>query len=243
MPGSDHFGKLCSSLLTDQRSHRAADLYVAHGIAVADTALATVCGHVAMLGLWAMRETDDGILPGDGLPSIQTSCVTSRVTSRLIASALTDSGLLRHSSSPPGLYVSGFRDCYQGALARRASNRVRQKNFREKRKAQNSSKSTDVACDVTPSNALRNAGVTRLEERRGESPKPPVTGQNEFRYWGDERFSQASPGFREAVAHAANALQPIDRHERSTGAVPCSDLERSAAAFIIALRKHIGARV
>lgn len=132
MAGRDDFGILRSSLFTDDRARAAAELYAARGLAVEDTALATVAGHIGMLGLWAMRETDDGVLPKDGLAVVEDVTRTSRGRARVILQTLTDAGLLRQSGS--GIYLVGFKDCYESIIERRDGNAEAKRISRRKAK-------------------------------------------------------------------------------------------------------------
>jgi hypothetical protein len=121
MAGREDFGVLRSSFLTDARALRAADLYAAAELAHEDAALAMVAGHVAMLGLWAMRETDDGVLPGDGVSVARVATLMPTSLCRQVMAYLTEAGLLRPVEA--GVYLVGFRDCYGSILDRREANR------------------------------------------------------------------------------------------------------------------------
>lgn len=121
MAGREDFGILRSEILTDRRAHRAADLLVERTLAVEATAFPTVCGLVTLLGLWAMRETDNGVLPDDGVLTVQLATLSTRGVAPEIIRALTDAGLLRVEDG--GVYLVGFRDCYQPITERREANR------------------------------------------------------------------------------------------------------------------------
>lgn len=129
MAGREDFGILRSRFLTDDRAGRAADLYAEKGLAREDMALATVCGHITQLGLWAMRETDDGVLPGDGVAVVNHATLMPRSACRLVIELLTEAKLLRPVEG--GLYLVGFLDCYASILNQRASNREYARNARK----------------------------------------------------------------------------------------------------------------
>lgn len=121
MPGREDFAIIRSGLLTDERAHAVAAEYVRRRWAKEPYALATVVGHVAMLGLWASRETEDGILPGDGVTAAWAALMQPRDEVRAILEVLTTHGMIRDVDG--GRYLVGFRDCYAPLLQRRAKNR------------------------------------------------------------------------------------------------------------------------
>ena len=123
MPGRKDFGILRSSFHYDARAHRAAVLYVERGIAVDPHGFATVAGHVVQLGLWAMRETDDGVLPGDGTAAAADALRLHLPEVAPVLAALRDAGLLR--ADLDGLYLVGFVDCYAPILGKRLRDRSR----------------------------------------------------------------------------------------------------------------------
>lgn len=167
MPGRDDYGALRSSALTDPRFHSAADAYVKAGLSHDDVAIATVCGHVAMLGLWCMRETDDGVLPGDGVWAFHQATFVPRSECPRILGILRVAGLLK--DTPRGLYVTGFNDCYASIIRRRTENR---ELAREKRKARGKktpklASKTEGCADVTPTSAPRCADVDMMSGTSG----------------------------------------------------------------------------
>lgn len=129
MAGREDFGILRSGFLTDDRAGLAADLYTAKGLAREDMALATVCGHIVQLGLWAMRETDDGVIPGDGVAAIHQATMMPRSACRTVIELLLEAKLLRTEKG--GLYLVGFVDCYASILNQRAANREYARNNRK----------------------------------------------------------------------------------------------------------------
>lgn len=123
MPGRRDFGILRSSFFSDARALRAATLYVERGLAVAPHGFATVSGHVVLFGLWAMRETDDGVLPEDGIAAAYDALRLSPEDCTKVIAALVDAKLLRRV--PDGLYLVGFEDCYSQVLGKRRRDRDR----------------------------------------------------------------------------------------------------------------------
>jgi len=129
MPGREDFSIIRARLFADPRAHEAALAYLDAGIAAEATALAAVVGHVAMLGLWASRETDDGVLPGDGRAAFAAATLSSGRPADIPIRCLVGAGLLR-AADGGGLYLVGFRDCYEDLLRRRARDRNRKAEAR-----------------------------------------------------------------------------------------------------------------
>lgn len=121
MAGREDFGILRSEIMTDRRVHRAADLLVQRGLAVEATSFPTVCGYIGLLGLWAMRETDNGVLPDDGVLPVQLATTTTRSVAQEIVRVLVEVTLLRPEDA--GLYLAGFEDCYKPIVDRREANK------------------------------------------------------------------------------------------------------------------------
>lgn len=136
MPGREDFAIIRARLVADERAHVAAAQYVACGLAVEATALSTVIGHVAQLSLWAMRETNSGILPGDGVSTVSVATLSPRSVAQETVKCLISSGLLRAKGT--GLYIAGFRDCYSSIVAKRKADRARVASKREEQKSQRS---------------------------------------------------------------------------------------------------------
>lgn len=155
MPGRRDFGILRSEFMSDTRAHTAAALFVERGLAVEGFGLATVSGVVVQLGLWAMRETDDGVLPGDGAIAAQVATMMSRAACRSAVDALTEAGLLRARGG--GLYLAGFRDCYEPIIDTRQLNRAKAQRTREKSRKRMLAEAVpgDVPGDVPENSALR----------------------------------------------------------------------------------------
>lgn len=123
MPGRDDFAIVRSSLLTDERTHRAAEEYVKRKWATPDTAVPLVVGHVALIGLWTSRETDNGVLPGTGTIPVMAALMTSRTHATAVIEILRSVGLLRDVEG--GVYACGWSDCYAPIIERRERDRVR----------------------------------------------------------------------------------------------------------------------
>lgn len=121
MAGREDFGILRSQVLTDMRIHAAAAALVDKKLAVEATSFSTICGYIGLLGLWAMKETDDGVLPGDGILPVQLATTASRSVAQEIVKVLIGASLLRPVDG--GLYLAGFDDCYKPIISRREANR------------------------------------------------------------------------------------------------------------------------
>lgn len=120
MAGRQDYGVLRSEFLTDARALAAAEAYTSLGLAREEVAFATVCGHIVQLGLWAMRETDDGVLPGDAVAVVRQATLMPASMCRTIIDTLRTAGLLRDVEG--GVYLVGFNDCYDSILDRRETN-------------------------------------------------------------------------------------------------------------------------
>lgn len=154
MPGRNDFAIIRARLLADDRAHKAADLYVKAGIAAAPTALAAVVGHIAELGLWASRETDDGILPDDGIGVVSVATMSPRDVARVIVRSLTRANLLRPVES--GVYVCGFAECYSVLFNKRNRDRA---NAAKARAAKALRASRRRRSDVAPTSERCRSGV------------------------------------------------------------------------------------
>lgn len=176
MPGREDFAIIRARFLADARLHRAADLYVGAGLAVQETALPTVVGHVAMIGLWAVRETDCGILPGDGSAALAVAFMRETTWCKSVANCLLDAGLLR--KEPNGIYLVGFRDCYAPIIAKRENARAynrRKRDKAEKRKGRkkrrdNVGSTSDLAPDNVTAHRTGSSAISRTTA--GASPAP-----------------------------------------------------------------------
>lgn len=172
MPGRDDFAIIRARLLADPRARSAARAYVALGLAVKETSLGTIVGHVACLGVWASRETDDGVLPGDGVAAfIAATYVQDEAAERCVA-ALVESGLLRPSEG--GYYVTGFLDCYRAILAKREADRARIAKKRAARKGDDEMADDGVleaeSEDVAAMSQRRRNGVAATSQRCRDVP-------------------------------------------------------------------------
>ena len=165
MPGREDYAKISSNLLSDDRAHDAAELYVKHGIATEETALAAVVGHVAMLGLWALRETDNGVLPGDGMRALRFAIPAPNSVLKVIRDALKESKLLRNAGRN-GLYVVGFRSTYESVITRRKKDRRRKRDQRKKADS-GSKRPQDSPQDIPPTSAGQSTG--RPEDVQAQS--------------------------------------------------------------------------
>jgi hypothetical protein len=170
MPGRRDYSIIWARAITDARILRAAELYAEARIAKEDTAHAAVLGHVAMLGLWCSRETDDGSLPGNGIAAVRAATMSTPRIARAILDVMThpEVDLITRGPEPePSLRLRGVREAYEPLFKKREGNRSR---------AQKARSNADVTRDVT-----RDVGVTcgtRGPERRGEesrdTPQPPA---------------------------------------------------------------------
>lgn len=122
MAGRNDYGVLHSDFLSDARVHRAAELYVERLGVPEALSLAAVVGHHGMLGLWAMRETDDGVLPGDGVAALQVATLMPRSVCRQVVEVLEAAELLVRRDA--GLELARFVQDYASVLGRRAQNRA-----------------------------------------------------------------------------------------------------------------------
>lgn len=160
MPGAEHYAIIRARLLADERAHRAAKLYVEAGIAVEATSLATVVGHVAMIAVWAFRETTNGVLPGDGVSTVMVATFADRATAEKSAKSLLDAGLLRKKTS--GVYVVGFQDCYKTKFKKRKRDQARNKEVRANGEGQKRSG------DVAATSRRRSGDVAATSPRRSD---------------------------------------------------------------------------
>lgn len=205
MPGRKDFGVLRSSFYSDERAHRAAEIYAERELAREDIAFAAVAGHVVQLGLWAMRETDDGVLPGDGVAAVLDATRMPRATCREVIAALTEAGLLR--ASVAGLYLVGFTECYEPIVGRRLE---QAKAKREKREAEKiAATSTGHPADVSPTSPVRRPDVVPTSTGHPADPEPAA---DENRCPAD--VSPTSPLAR-AGGRAVPALPAVAVPERS----------------------------
>lgn len=205
MAGRQEFSKIQARALTDPRVLRAADLYVERRIAREETAHATVIGHIGMLGLLAMRATDDGRIPGDGVGFVRAATMTSPKLAAIIASILKQDDVDLLTRDERGLRLRGFVEAYQPVIERREADAARARTSRERKASRHADAPRDAVRDVTSDVAV--TSDRRGEESRVEPPKPPVTG-------GPERPGQRprleplvpNPRHAEGVAMARAAL-------------------------------------
>lgn len=175
MPGRRDYSIILARAVTDARILRAAELYVEAGIAHEDTAHAAVLGHIAMLGVWASRESDTGELPGDGVAVVRASTITTPKVARAILAALSapDVDLVTRDGNATGpLRLRGFAEAYAPLLVKREGNRVRSERWRNKQQR----REPDVTRDVTRTQRVECG--TRGPERTGEERIPPSPHDN-----------------------------------------------------------------
>src|SRR3990167_8100101 len=108
MPGRNDYGMLPAKALTDPRVLRAAELYVQHRIAREATAVLAVGATMGYLGLWASRESDNGIVPGDGVAAVRAATLCSPSTARQITRILREPDVDLLTVTIDGLRVRGF---------------------------------------------------------------------------------------------------------------------------------------
>lgn len=167
IPGREDFAIIRARLLADPRAMTAADAYVDAGIAVEDTATATVVGHIASLGLWTSRETDDGILPGDGIAAFRVAATCTRRVADLALTCLLQAKLLRRIRG--GLYLVGFSECYAPIIRRRARNRENAVQARKRKSV----------ADVDDTSATGHGDVSD-HQTRPDQTRPERTGTEQI---------------------------------------------------------------
>lgn len=174
MPGREDFAIIRARLLSDPRAHQAATLYIERGIALEATALAAVVGHVAMLGLFASRETDDGVLPGDATIVLRMSAGCPSDVARTSADILRTVGMTRPADTDhgPGTYLCGFSDCYQPIVEKRRADAQRKLQARL-------TASTGRPKDIrgTSTGRPRDVRAYRTGPDRKDPPPPPKGGE------------------------------------------------------------------
>ena len=173
MPGRRDYSIVWARAITDARVLRAAELYQEHRLARAETAHAAVLGHLAVMGLWCSRETDDGSLPGDGIAAIRAATMSSPTVAKKILEILSapDVDLLTREplgggEPGPSLRLRGVQEAYYPLLAKREGNRARAAKWREGKK---------VTRDVTRTDSVmsRPQCGTTGPDRTGEERNPP----------------------------------------------------------------------
>lgn len=187
MPGYSDFAKIRARLFADARAHRAAALLVKRGQAREPTALLAVVGAVAALAIWATRETDNGVLPGDGVAVGAAAMQLPHATAGVVVAVLREAKLLRAKHG--GLYLVGFVECYGPMMRKRRRDRLRLAQLRAQARDAATARAKNVAAtslrprgDVAATSQRRRSSVAttsrgRGEERRGESSPPtPLQG-------------------------------------------------------------------
>lgn len=123
MGGRGDFVVLLGRIWSDPRIVRAGELYVASKLAREETATATVVGHIAAIAQFALRETDDGVLPGDGVTAVRIATASSTSVARRVIAALMSPGvdlLTPVDRQPDVIRLRGFVDAYAPLLKSRA---------------------------------------------------------------------------------------------------------------------------
>jgi hypothetical protein len=159
MPIREDFAIVKARALSDPRLLRAAELYVEKKLAREETALATVIGHVACLGLWTMRETDDGTVTGDGLSTVRAATGTTTRVARVILECLRSEGvdLVTSEGCEVGrVRLRGFVDAYRPVVM----DRQRKAKWAQERRA---SMSTSTSTPADPSTST-DGGRRRLQD-------------------------------------------------------------------------------
>lgn len=213
MPGRNDFGILRSDFAADERANRAAELYAEKGLASEDVALGAVAGHICMLGLYAMRETDTGTLPADGVAFVHAATMMPRSVCRVVIECLTSAGLLRPIPEG-GLYLVGFRDCYGPIIEARKDNAEAKRLEREEAKIRRAQKAEKIA----KKRAKLEASLTsdgRQEDVPGTSTGRQTLPYEPFRSVPDvpkpPNGGGTSPPRSAANGHSPATLAPADR--------------------------------
>lgn len=176
MAGREDFAIIRARFLSDERAHTAASLYVERGVAHHATALACVVGHIAMLGVLASRDTDDGILTPTQITVATMSFGCPPDVRRTITECLIEAGLLREVGDGT-LYLVGFTDCYADLIRRRKRDRRRKREAR----ARDDAGEKAEASSGRPADVQRMSGGTGPDrtgpDRTGSPPSPPPGGE------------------------------------------------------------------
>lgn len=192
MPGRNDFGILKARALGDPRVLRAAERYVEAKIAREETSLPAVLGHLSMLGLWLAINSDDGVLPGDGVATVCAATLSSPFLARKIIAILrepdvdllTSEGVARERAcicaptcagacARGPFRLRGFDDAYGPLLQARETNRTKAKRWRRKQLDVPSNVTGDVPSDVARHVTGSRTGPYRTEEN---PPLPPTAG-------------------------------------------------------------------
>lgn len=178
MPGRQDFAIIRSRFFADGRLHTAAELYVKVGIAAQETAVAAVVGHIAMLGAWAVVNTDDGVLRGHPEAVISVATNSPAETAKKMCACLLEADLLREHHDDGSddcrrdgkryrnLYLVGFGECYRPVIARRKANAASVQKHR-KRRVESSGKQSP---SVEPTQAQRVVVAPRVEKSKNVAP-------------------------------------------------------------------------
>lgn len=156
MAGRNDFAIIRSEALGNEHVCELADALVAAELVTEQAAISAALGVVAQLGLWAYRETDDGILTRRGVSRALAS------TGRLLDVCWTSSVLRTIDDRTKA--VRGFDDCYGDYVRRRKRDAERKRVARRTRK---SGRPSDVP--------KTSAGCPGVQDRT-ESPLTPHGG-------------------------------------------------------------------
>lgn len=168
MPGRNDFAIIRSEALGNEKIDAFADALIAEGLADESTALPAALGVVAMLGIWAYRETDDGVM---SITEIRRA-ILSR--GRLL-NVLRTSQLLREQSDGR-YYLVGFEDCYGSYVKARKEARDRMREYRASKKGAGSKnvRRTSPERSTTQDRTGQDTTVLSLSGQEGVAPSPAL---------------------------------------------------------------------
>ena len=92
MAGMNHYAKVYARIEQDPRAHEAARLLAASEGLPEAWALHTVVGLYAAMDVWLIRETDDGVMEGDGSTVARVAAFVPPESARAAMAALVESG-------------------------------------------------------------------------------------------------------------------------------------------------------
>lgn len=160
MPGRRDYGSLANKALTDQRFKAVATLLRKDPKLLAALAVVTARGIMPHLGLWALRETDDGVLPGDGVEAVRFALGIDEADAEKVVKALRHPLSRLMKGAKGGLYLAGFRDLYGPVVKARDKNRERVRKYREEQEKRQEQEARHVTRTGKKPSRARNAHVT-----------------------------------------------------------------------------------